>query len=595
MSEGRPRDLESRVRELAESLARVEARLADVERRIGVEEARAGAGIPEPAGEGAAGASMERRGFSGLALLSLLGRLFLVLGGAYFLRAVTDGGVVPPAAGTALGLAYAGVWVVLADREAGGGRALAASFSGVTAILIAYPILWEMTTRHEHLGAPTAGALLALFTALVLSLAWRRRLRAVCWTAVLAAGAAAIALLMSTWAFGIFSGLLLLLAGVTIWFSYLRGCRGLEWVFAGAVNLFVLLLVLVVTTPRGAQPPYDALTAGAAQAISAGLLLVYLGSFAVHALVRREEVGLFETVQSVGALVIGFGGAVRIAAVAGGNPALLGGAAMVAGAASYAVGFAFVRRRLGRGRNFLLYTSLALALLLAGSALVLGGRTAAVSWAVLSFAAAVLGGRFNRVTLRAHAAIYGGAAAMATQLVRGAFRAFTADPSRWPDPGNGAAWAVLLLVGGGYGVLLWTRKYRECPQLARVPRLVLLLVLVSGIAGVVVSAVGRGLGAGGEGGAAPAVAALRTAVIAGAAMFLAGARRWWSLEEAAYLVYPLLVVGGLKLIFEDLPRGVPSSLFIAFVLYGAALIVAPRLLHGRRRREGGADGRSERA
>ncbi|MFH1277775.1 MAG: hypothetical protein ABIK65_05300 [Candidatus Eisenbacteria bacterium] len=573
-------DLEARVRDLAGSLDRVERRLADLERRIAGGGTAAGIDGPHPEG----GPPAPRAGMgrvSGLALLSLLGRLFLVLGGAYFLRAVTDGGLVPRAAGTALGLAYAGFWVFLADREAGRDRRLAATFSGVSAVLIAYPILWEMTSRHEHLGAPSAAALLALFTTAVLAASWRRRLRAVAWFAVLAAGAAAIALLLSTWAFGLFSGLILLLGGATIWLAYLRGCRGLEWLFAGVTNLFVLALVLVVTTPRGAQPPFDALTAGTAQAISAGLLLVYLGSFAVHALIQREEVGMFETLQSLGALVIGFGGAVRIASTAGGRPALLGAAALLAGAASYAVGFAFVRRRIGRGRNFLLYTSLAIALVLAGSVLVVGVRAAAVGWGALALGAAGLGGRFNRVTLRAHSAIYGGAAAVSAGLVRGAFRAFTAPPARWPAPPTGTALVVIFLVAASYGVLVATRKYRNCPQLARIPRLVLLLVLVSGLAGVLVNGAGLWLGAGGAAAAAP-IAALRTAVIAGAAVLLAGARRWWSLEETTPLVYPLLAVGGVKLFVEDLQRGVPSTLFIAFVAYGAALILAPRLLHVRR-------------
>ena len=73
------------------------------------------------------------------------------------------------------------------------------------------------------------------------------------------------------------------------------------------------------------------------------------------------------------------------------------------------------------------------------------------------------------------------------------------------------------------------------------------------------------------------VATLRTALLVAGALLLAwagGARRF---VEAAWLVYPLLVVIGVKLLFEDLRAGRPATLFLAFALYGAALIVGPRL------------------
>jgi hypothetical protein len=43
------------------------------------------------------------------------------------------------------------------------------------------------------------------------------------------------------------------------------------------------------------------------------------------------------------------------------------------------------------------------------------------------------------------------------------------------------------------------------------------------------------------------------------------------------LVYPTLAVGALKLLLDDLRKGRPATLFISFVLYGIALILAPRL------------------
>jgi hypothetical protein len=47
-------------------------------------------------------------------------------------------------------------------------------------------------------------------------------------------------------------------------------------------------------------------------------------------------------------------------------------------------------------------------------------------------------------------------------------------------------------------------------------------------------------------------------------------------------VCPLLVLGGVKLLGEDLRHGRPATVFASLVLYGIALIVAPRLVRRNR-------------
>jgi hypothetical protein len=48
--------------------------------------------------------------------------------------------------------------------------------------------------------------------------------------------------------------------------------------------------------------------------------------------------------------------------------------------------------------------------------------------------------------------------------------------------------------------------------------------------------------------------------------------------ELRWLVPPALVVGGLKLLAEDVPRGRPATLFLSLAAYGGALVLVPRLL-----------------
>ena len=44
-----------------------------------------------------------------------------------------------------------------------------------------------------------------------------------------------------------------------------------------------------------------------------------------------------------------------------------------------------------------------------------------------------------------------------------------------------------------------------------------------------------------------------------------------------YLLYPLLAWGAVKLVIEDFSSSAPALLFVALALYGAALIVGPRM------------------
>jgi hypothetical protein len=74
---------------------------------------------------------------------------------------------------------------------------------------------------------------------------------------------------------------------------------------------------------------------------------------------------------------------------------------------------------------------------------------------------------------------------------------------------------------------------------------------------------------------------LRTAVISLAAVLLAVFGRKERFAQAKALVIPWLLVGGAKLLVQDLPSGKPSVLFGSLAIFGAALIIVPRLLRVR--------------
>ena len=74
-----------------------------------------------------------------------------------------------------------------------------------------------------------------------------------------------------------------------------------------------------------------------------------------------------------------------------------------------------------------------------------------------------------------------------------------------------------------------------------------------------------------------ALATVRTVVLASAALLIAWMSRRARFREWAWLVYPLLVATGIKMIAQDFKDSRPATLFVALAVFGVALIVAPRL------------------
>jgi hypothetical protein len=302
--------------------------------------------------------------------------------------------------------------------------------------------------------------------------------------------------------------------------------------------------------------------------------MLYVASIGARTLRLDRAVSPFEVLQGATALALGFGGAARLVAAHGGSGFGLGIAALVLGVACYAVAFAFVERRAGPVTNFYFYSSAGGLLTLLGSRAALGdGR--ALFWCVLAIGGSLLGRRFDRTTLRYHGAAYLWAAGLATGLLPSASKALLGDPrDGLPLPTvAGFLTAAAALACGA--VLAWDRKAQGW---RRIPHGLVAALTTWVVAGILVGALTR---AGQATVQAPLVATWRTTVLAALAVALAQLARQFALAEPARLVYPILALGGLKLVLEDVPAGRAATLFASFVVYGAALLVAPRLLRAR--------------
>jgi len=111
-----------------------------------------------------------------------------------------------------------------------------------------------------------------------------------------------------------------------------------------------------------------------------------------------------------------------------------------------------------------------------------------------------------------------------------------------------------------------------------VPRFVIVLVLVLSAGGALVGYLAPVVGGGPDGSIdAGLLATIRTGVLAAATLFCAWMGRHARFREWGWLVYPVLIGTGMKMVVQDFARSRPATLFVALALYGVALILAPRM------------------
>ncbi len=563
--------LEQRIDRLTELVATLDGRLQ------ALEGARNG---PLPAGPAAAGetGAVRTEAPAGerldmVSALGVVGRLFMAVGGGYLLRAATEAGTVTPAAGIAIGFAYAIAWVLAADRAARGSRWTAAGH-GLAAVLVGVPLLWEATTRFRVLTPAGGAVVLALLVTVLLAVAWRRRLQTLAWVPVLAACVVSLVLIAGTGQLVPFALVLIALGTATLWMGYSLDWVGLRWPVALLADFVVSALTMRALSP---EAPDSAVVSVGVQVL---LVAAYLGSTGVRTLVRGRNVVPFEVVQTAAVLLVGFGGALAVARATGSGIGLLGTICLAFGIASYAVAWWFVSRRPGLVRNAYFYTSVAIVFVLAGSSLLWSADVRVFGWAALAAVAAWLWTRAPRFFVLAHAAIYLIAACVAAGAYSYGMRAlFGAAAGPWTGP----TWAmsVIAAVGVAAALLVARNPGADAPRASHVPRALMVLTLVWTLGGILVGMLAPIVAASGAGDLdAGRLATLRTSILALSALGVAYLGSCRGCIEWSWLVYPLLVVTGAKMVLQDFGVSRPSTLFVALALYGLALIVAPRLRRG---------------
>src|SRR5271157_4771231 len=499
-----------------------------------------------------------------LTLLPPLGPALLGLPGAYLLRALTESGSFAPQAGVAIGLLYALFWLVWAARTPAALR-IETALHSLTSVLVLSPLLWEATLRFHAISTWTAGAILLLFIVFGLAVSWRKDLLVVATITTLAGLGTAAGLLIATHDVLPFTLVFLATAAAVEASACLNHWLSERWLAATAADLSVLLATWLVTNARGLPEAYAPIPHSWLLASQVLLLVIYLSSTIIRTLLRGFTFTAFETAQCALAFLIGVGGGLRLS----NQSSAVGALALACAAACYLVSFVLLDRRGSHGRNFYTYSTFGILLALTGSRILLSGAAASGAWLALAIACIWAGGFFGRLTLQVHGAVYLLLALVSSGALQQAGD-FLLGTATWPGKQPAAIAAGALASAFCYLLAARHPRAERGTRSVQAFRLVVAGALVWLLAGIAAGGLTAGV-------SQAYCAVLRTGVLAAAALLLAWAGSRWNRLELSRLIYPVMIAGAYRLVMEDLHQDRKAALFLSLLLYGAALMLLPRL------------------
>jgi len=216
-------------------------------------------------------------------------------------------------------------------------------------------------------------------------------------------------------------------------------------------------------------------------------------------------------------------------------------------------------------------------LVVVGCRILLSDGSAAIAWFLLALACIGAGGFWTRLTLEVHGGVYLLLALMFSGALHQSARLLLGT-DLWPESMPLALWTGAAMAGASYWLAKrFSRSMGESWTLRafRVAMAASLVWLVAGIAAGSLTGTYHGLF--GVAAGNPYCATLRTLAVVGVTLLLAAIGSRPNYRDFAQLVYPLMVLGGYRLLSDDLRQDRKTALFLSLLFYGATLIALPRL------------------
>ena len=555
------------VEELTQQVRDLERRVSSLEQRMAIPALAQAASLENPP----VPTDIELPGFEWTAsVVALAGKALLGIAGAYLLRALTDVGVLPRAIGIQAGLAYSVAWLYLAARSTEQRKA-AAAINALTSVLILGPLLWEAIIRFQVISTWSEAVVLVAFSATALALTWRQRNMIAARIAIGACALFVATLLVATHDLLPFTLALLAIAAIAEFAAC--GDRDLKerWFVAGLACLSVLLFNYIVTRPGGIPEGYAPIPLPSALVIQGLLIAIYTASTLARTFLQRRPFTIFETLLAIVVFLVGVGGALQVSRQ---DPtALIAVAlfALMAGATCYAISFGVLARDVDRNRNFYIYATFALLLVIAGSRLMFSGSRLPIVCLALALASCWAALRAEQHILQLHGGIYVlllmSVSGLGAQSLGQFFGAAGAYYSFAPVA---LAIAVIFLC---YVALIRSKISRWDHWFAA-------LVISASLAGMIAGLAVRTLILVWPS-KAPPLPTLGTAVLT----LLAAGLAWIGVRQARseliWLMYAFMTLAAYKLLTQDFRQEQTLPLVVSLLLYGGTLMLLPRILRKR--------------
>ena len=332
-------------------------------------------------------------------VFSILGKAMLGIAGAYLLRALAESTALPRLPVVAVSIVYAFLWLVPAARAPVKAWFASVAWS-VTSALILIPMLWELTLRFRILPSAVTAAILCAFVITASALAWKRHFTEVAWVADAAASIAALVLAIATRDLVPFLFALLLVAIAGEVAAARHRTLRVRLPVAAAADLALFALVWIYASPVASRADYPVVAIALLLVFPPALLLIYAASAAAQTLLLRRGISIFEIAQTLIAALLTVW--TTLVFWPGHGPVVLGVLCLMASAAGYAVAFAWFDR-LHAQRNYHVYATGSLALLLAGSFLSLPPGWLPLCLGCAAVLSILVGTYGSRRTLQFHA------------------------------------------------------------------------------------------------------------------------------------------------------------------------------------------------